>query len=168
MGVQLHRTKETDHVLRSAIALVAALGTFAFAVATVSHAENQSEWLHQQLQISDGYAPPPVLPAQDGDRASASPIRRGAFRASHPRKPAPQVGVVFQQPASAYEALACREACAGGERPPAQVAWAESGVIKPTRKVDMHGEGTGLAAVGVLLVLAGFKVRNIVGAIQQG
>jgi hypothetical protein len=162
------RMKEAIMYSQSTIALVAALSTFAFAVPTVSHAENQSEWLHRQLKITDGYAPPPVLPAQDGDRAGASAIRRGAFRTSHPRKPAPRPRVVFQQPANAYEANACQEACAGGERPPAQARCAECGVIESTREVDMHGEGSGLAAVGVLLVLAGFKVRNIVGAIQQG
>ena len=31
----------------------------------------------------------------------------------------------------------------------------------------MHGEGIGLAALGVLLVVAGFKVMTIAGAIQQ-
>jgi hypothetical protein len=152
---------------KPAIALVVAFGTFAFALPTVSHADNQSQWLQRQLQVTDGYAPPPVLPAQ-GDRAGASAIRRGALRASHPAKPAPRPRAVFQQPANTYEAPACQEACAGGERPPAQVGWAESGVIEPTRAADMRGEGTGLVAIGLLLVLAGFKVRNIVGAMQQG
>jgi hypothetical protein len=32
----------------------------------------------------------------------------------------------------------------------------------------MHGEGIGIAAVGLLLVVAGFKVMTFVGAIQQG
>ena len=65
---------------KSAIALVAVLGAFAFAVPTVSHAADQSEWLQRQLQMTDGYAPPPVLLAQGGDRAAASAIRGGALR----------------------------------------------------------------------------------------
>lgn len=152
---------------KSAIALVAALSTFAIAVPTVSHAENQSEWLHRQLQISDGYASPPVLPARDGDRAGASAVRRGALRASHPGKPAPRPRKVFQKPAKAHEATAFQEPWAGGERPPAPVGCVECGVIESTREVDMHGEGIGLAALGVLLVVAGFKVMTIAGAIQQ-
>ena len=35
---------------KSAIALVAVLDAFAFAVPTVSHAADQSEWLQRQLQ----------------------------------------------------------------------------------------------------------------------
>jgi hypothetical protein len=153
---------------QTAIALVAALSTFAFAVPTVSHAEDQSEWLHRQLQITDGYAPPPVLPAQHGVRAGASATRRGAFRASHRGKPAPQPRGVFQQPANAYEAPACQAACAGGERPPAQTGCPECRVIESTRQADAHGEGIGIAAVGVLLAVAGFKVMKLAGAIQQG
>ena len=153
--------------LKSAVALVAALGTFAFAVPAVSHAESQSEWLDRQLQMTDGYAPPRVLPAQDGDRAGASAIRRGAFRASHHGKPAPRPRRVFQQPANAYEAPACQETCGGGERPPARVGCAPCGVIESTPEVDLHSEGIGLAAVFVLLFVAGFKVMNVSGAIQQ-
>ena len=186
---------------KSAIALVAALGTFAFAVPTVSHAADQSEWLQRQLQMTDGYAPPPVLPAQGGDRAAASAIRGGALRTFHPGGGlAPRPRRVIRQPATAHEAPACQEACAGGERPPvqegsagcgviestrevgmhdqeacvvgerplAQVECAKCSVIEPTREVDTHGEGTGLVAVGLLLVVAGFKVMTAVGAIQRG
>jgi hypothetical protein len=151
---------------KSAIMLVAALSTFALALPTLSQAENQSEWLHQQLQITDGYAPQAVLPAQDGDRAAASPIRRGAILAPHPeKKPASRPRRVIQQPVTAYKVPVCQEACAGGERAPIQVEWAEYRVVESTREVDRHGEGMGLAAVGVLLVVAGFKVMKIVGAI---
>ena len=31
----------------------------------------------------------------------------------------------------------------------------------------MHGEDIGLAALGVLLAVAGFKVMKVVGAVQQ-
>lgn len=152
-----------------AIALLAALSLFAFAVPTVSHAENQSEWLNRQLQITDGYAPPPVvLPAKDGDRAGASAIRRSASRASPPRK-APRPRAVLQQTGNVYEeAPACRAACAGGERPPAQTGCPKCGVIELAREADMHDEGIGFAAVGVLLAVAGFKVMKIAGALQQG
>jgi hypothetical protein len=37
---------------------------------------------------------------------------------------------------------------------------ADCGAIEPTREVDTPSESTGLFAVGVLLVLAGFKVMN--------
>ncbi|MET0217315.1 MAG: hypothetical protein ABW205_05200 [Burkholderiales bacterium] len=61
-----------------------------------------------------------------------------------------------------------QEACVVGERPLAQVECAKCSVIEPTREVDTHGEGTGLVAVGLLLVVAGFKVMTAVGAIQRG
>lgn len=46
---------------KSAIALATTLGTFVFAVPVLSTAENQFEWVERQLQMTDGYAPPPVV-----------------------------------------------------------------------------------------------------------
>jgi hypothetical protein len=44
---------------------------------------------------------------------------------------------------------------------PALPKCSDCGAIEPTtREVDIPGDGTGLLAVGVLLVLAGFKVLN--------
>jgi hypothetical protein len=155
----------------SVIVLVAALSAFTFVVPSASHAETQSEWLQRQLQISDGYAPPPVLLAQEGDRGGRSAIGRGVVQPSHPGKSALRRRVVIQQPAKAYVAAAtCQDAVAGGEPPPApvQVGCAECRVIEPKREADVHGEGLGFAALGALLVFAGFKIMKISGAIQHG
>lgn len=185
---------------RTTIALVAVLGTAALAVPTVLRAEDQSEWLQRQLQITDGYAPPPALAAQGGDRAGASvsrggalrasppeelpaqnvhragasPIRHSAVRASHLGKPAPQPREVYQQPADAQEvppceAPVCDDPVAGEEEEPApsQAVCTDCTAIESTREADAHGEGIGLAAVGLLLAVAGFKVLKTLGAIQQ-
>ena len=153
---------------RSVLVLVAALGIFAFAAPAVSRAESQSEWLHRQLQTTDGYAPPPALPAQDGDRAAASTVRRVASRAPHPGKSAPRTRRVSQQRATAPETPVCRETYAVSEPSPAQAECPECRVIESTREVDLHGEGIGLAALGALLFFAGFKVMKTVGAVQPG
>jgi hypothetical protein len=152
---------------KSAIALVAVLATFACAVPTVSRADDQSEWLQRQLQITDGYAPPPMLTAPDGDRAGAAAVRRTALRASHPRKPAPRPRRVLQRAASAHEPPVCQATCAGVERPPAQVPCADCREIESPRRVDMDSEGFGIAAIGMLLLVAGFKVMKMAGALQQ-
>lgn len=152
--------------LKSAIALIAAFSVFA--IPTFSQAESQSEWLQRQLQMTDGYAPPPVPAKKDADRAAASSVRRGAFRASHPVKPALPLRRVSQQPASAHELPGCQETQAVVERPPAQVECPECRMIEAKRDADIHGEGIGLAALGVLLFLAGFKVMRSVPTFQTG
>jgi hypothetical protein len=153
---------------KSAIALATALGAFALAVPSVSHAENQAEWLQRQMQISDGYAPPPpVLPAPDGDRAGAPTVLRSASRAAHPAKPPPRPRRVLRPPAPVFEAPACQAACAVDEGPPAQVGCPECAAIAPTREIPIHGDGIGLAAVCALLAFAAFKVTNVVGTIQR-
>jgi hypothetical protein len=151
---------------RFAIALIAAFSVFA--IPTVSHGENQSEWLQRQLQMTDGYAPPPAPAEQNADRAPASSVRRGALRVSHPVKPALSHRRVSQQPASAHELPGCQETQAVAERPPAQVECPECRMIEAKREADIHGEGLGLAALGVLLFLAGFKVMRSVPTFQTG
>lgn len=44
---------------KTAIALAAVLSTSLFAAPAISHAESGTVWLMQQLQMTDGYAPPP-------------------------------------------------------------------------------------------------------------
>jgi hypothetical protein len=58
---------------KTAIALAAALSTSLLAAPAVSHAESQFEWVQRQLQMTDGYAPPPpAVSAKDGIRSGAS------------------------------------------------------------------------------------------------
>lgn len=151
-----------------AIALIAALGVVALTAPPVARAESQSEWLERQLQTSDGYAPPPVLPAQEVDRTAASPMRRGASRPPQAAKSVPRPRRVSQRPASAPETLACQETVAVSEPSPPRAECPDCRVIESKPGVDLHSENIGLAALGVLLLLAGFKVIKTVGAVQAG
>lgn len=151
------------------IVLVAALGALALTAPAFAHAESQSEWLHRQLQTSDGYAPPPALPAQEVDRTAASPVRRGAARPPQAAKPAPRPRRVSQQPASASETAVCREETPAVSEPsPPRAECPDCRVIEAAPDVEVHGENIGLAALGVLLLLAGFKVMKTVGTAQVG
>ena len=150
------------------VLVVVARSAYSLSLHPQSRAESQSEWLHRQLQTTDGYAPPPVLPAQDGDRAAASTVRRVASRAPHPGKSAPRTRRVSATASHRSRNPRVSRAYAVSEPSPAQAECPECRVIESKREVDLHGEGIGLAALGALLFLAGFKVMKTVGAVQPG
>jgi hypothetical protein len=56
---------------KSTLALATAFGACFLAASGTSYAENQSEWLQRQLEITDGYAPPPAQTAIVSDPARA-------------------------------------------------------------------------------------------------
>jgi hypothetical protein len=155
--------------------MVAVLGTFALALPTPSRAESQSEWLERQLQMTDGYAPPPVLAVAVQNRhvvAAAPAIRRSPPRAVAPAKSVPRPKRVAQRPAKRTAALKTpvppAAPAASDPPPPTPVECADCGVIEPFRETDAHREDIGLAALGALLLLAAFKVAKVAGALQHG
>ncbi len=223
--------------LKSAIALAATLGAFAFATPAVSSAEDQSEWLQRQLQMTDGYAPPPAQRTRIGDRTVASKTapQQQAFRAPLPAKSALPSREMIHQRGRAHGAV-YREYAGGQHRSartectecePAEtnlvgdpesfhawtdctdcesIGWTQEAETEPMsaqaecvecarldsqetdsepvaaqaecrdcvalestpRENDGQGSGIGLAALAMLLVVAGFKVTRTVGAMQRG
>jgi len=80
---------------KTAIALAAALSTSLLAAPAVAHAESQFEWVQRQLQVTDGYAPPPpVVSSKDGIRSGTATYEGTALTVT--RDPAQSDWVMHQ------------------------------------------------------------------------
>ena len=79
---------------KTAIALAAALSTSLLAAPAVAHAESRFEWVQRQLQMTDGYAPPPAVSAKHGIRSGTATYEGTALTVT--RNPA-QSDWVLQQ-----------------------------------------------------------------------